>query len=269
MKSGRGKFLAVSITGVGLLVLTYAVLLLREPAGRWWRWNKVLAFADRDLTRLGPREAEALQGLFSALGPRISEPQRLHAVISLSEEGGARRYALVCFPEPVLDRRHQKKVLLLDRSGNLLSVTPFSVGHPVFRMERARAPGSATDLILIHALSSKQFYAVRGDRILLVRIEDRQGNLSSQDEVIWPDRPWVPSRDWETRLKSGSWAERLALLTHIADEYIQYSLQAAILERSYLDAMAEEIRKLAHASDPWTSEAATRVLRVRGLPLDR
>ena len=172
-------------------------------------------------------------------------------------------------------------VFVISSEGNLLSNTEFLTGWRigVKKVSIAEAPDDAAETVLIETeptvgggLIPKQYYALTGDKIVLVRLEGPEGKIT-ENCYAWPNHMIGPrtldlsEKSLIDKLADGTWAEKLTALVWIGGEHLDevpdFNVaheddKSKVLAKKLLSnkRVAEEVYKLTLSRNKWISELA-------------
>ncbi|MFL6335844.1 MAG: hypothetical protein ACJ754_21250 [Pyrinomonadaceae bacterium] len=149
-------------------------------------------------------------------------------VSKISNAQGQTRYALIV-ESPLLSIPGESRlqVHIFNTEGHVLSFSNFSSGWriDVTGVEVEYAPEVKRGVVVVSSQPVingrdvvKQFYALIGDQVILIRLEDSRGQLVRNEYGAFdhPIGPSIDSRkveDWEVALESDDVAEELSALT--------------------------------------------------------
>jgi hypothetical protein len=120
---------------------------------------------------------------------------------------------------------------------------------------------------------AKQYYALIGEKLLLIRLEDSKGKLirnvyGAPNHTIGLNQTGRSSADWAKSLESNDRAEVLAALTWLggihwnpgmaAPDYLHEEMSEARLaeEVRALETVKASVNRLRHSDDAWVRDAA-------------
>ncbi len=250
-------------------------------------WDSVLSFQGKDLSKLGKTDSEEFFRILTVLGV---EDDRITgkpwALFSLLNDQGKKRYTLIyIIPLVIIPGASCASVCVFDDLGHLLSVISFSTGWriDIVSVEKFKEKNTGTEMVLIRTDPSldsgeiyKQYYALAGNDIVLIRLEDSDGSLVRNDYniphfLIGPDLPANSAPKLVDSVLKGTWVEKLAILTWLGgchDDPACEDLEPEVKKDALLtDKVLENKRLIKHinllckSQDRWVSKTAKFVLK--------
>jgi hypothetical protein len=250
-------------------------------------WRVLLSYEGRDLRKLdresGLRLGEAVEAL---LGKRGGGERALivpRLVSKLSDADGQTRYAfieekpLISIPGASRIRAH-----VFAAEGNLLDSSDFNSGHRISltEMRVELSPEIGREVLVVNSKGSvngadiaRQIYALIGEQLLLIRLEDSGGRLVRNTYVAPSHAIGVrlagrSANEWVRALESSDTAEALAALlwlsgshlsprTRVPGHFFEDMREARLVEelRSRED-IKEIINALIKSENAWLRSAA-------------
>ena len=202
-------------------------------------WRVLLSYEGQDLRKLdresGVRLEEAVKTL---LGRRCGGERELivpRLVSKLSKADGQARYALI-EEKPLLSIPGTSGICahVFDAEGSLLDTSDFNSGHRIFltEMKVEHSPEIGRAVLVIDSKGSvngadiaRQFYALVGEQLLLIRLEDSGGRLArntyvAPNHTIGVRLAGRSANEWARVLKSSDAAQALAALTWLGGTHL-------------------------------------------------
>jgi hypothetical protein len=264
-----------------------------QPCAGSSDWCVLLSFEGRDLDELEREPYVELRRAIEALTGKPEPPGRYFnpkLIAKLSNAQGQYRYVLVEeSPLRGIPGDARLRVHVFDAQGKTLSASDFTCGDRigVTGVKRTRMPESEVgvqesdvDVLEVGSRGSyggrdlaRQFYALLGDAVVLVRLEDSQGTpvantFSVPNHTIGPPLPPRTAAEWERALGSSDPAEALSALMWVGGEHINIKMPlpwvwAEEMEEARLAAdvrsrpvVRELIRLRANCDNRWMRDAA-------------
>jgi hypothetical protein len=247
-------------------------------------WQTLLSFENKDLRRLNQenweQEVKLNKAIDVLIGRQIEEP-RLISKISNSQ--GQINYVFILeLPMLVIPGNSSLRVFVFNIDGKLLNNLAFPAGYRIelkdirviFNPEIGREIIEVESEPVINGRNiAKQYYALVGENVLPVRLEDSkakslQNNYVSPDHTIGYTMVNRSMEEWEKALESDDTAEILATLAWINGKHfnaMQYSpryYEEAIKEARLAYEIKSNSRtkatleKLKQSGNKWIREAA-------------
>ena len=212
---------------------------LESPSTNLQAWQVLLSFEGRDLRNLDRESADRLRRAIEALLGNRSAGE--HSILSprlvskLSNGQGQIRYALIEeYPLLTIPGRSRIYAHVFDGEGGLLSSSDFNGGHRIFLtgMEVTYSPEIGREILVVNSQPAingadiaRQYYALVGEQILLIRLEDSGGRLvrntySAPGHTIGVTLTGRSAEEWVSALKSSDVAEVLATLTWLSGTHL-------------------------------------------------
>jgi hypothetical protein len=202
-------------------------------------WESLLSFEGRDLRTLHEQESPVLQGAINSL-TGVSQNQFLvpRLFSSVTNSSGEPRYVLVQeSPLVSIPGSCGLRISVFSSEGNQLDSSEFDSGWRIAlgSMRFMRVEGLDGDILEVESHQfingrdvAKQYYALVGRRMLLIRLEDSERRLiqntySSPNHTIGLTRFGLSAENWEEMLRSNDRAEVLAALTWIGGVHLDVS----------------------------------------------
>lgn len=202
------------------------------PKANLSAWQMLLSFENQDLKELDQKSKVELQKIIDTLvGKRKNELLIPRLISKISNAQGQINYALV-EESPLLTIPGECgiRVHIFSLEGKLLNSSAFSSGWRItltemklkFMPEIGREVLEVSSEPVINGRDiAKQYYALIGEKILLVRLEDSGGqlirnNYGAPNHTIGFTLVGRPAKEWEKALESDDVAEVLATLTWLS-----------------------------------------------------
>lgn len=262
---------------------TFFLPLVSAPTVVSPAWPVLLAWQDRDLKPIQGPEKTQLQMAIAALRTtdnQFLEP-RLFSRVSVFP--GEERYVLVEeSPLVSIPGDSRLQISVFDTDGKLLDSSEFGAGWRItlYGMKFIRVKDISGDVLEVKsgpfingADVGNQYYAVVGDKMRLIRLEDstkalRPNIYRSPNHTIGFTEVGRSAEDWERSLITKDEAQSLATLTWLGGWHI--GIDEAVPNSAHEDLsearLVEEVRArpgvkkivnaLKHANNPWLREAA-------------
>ena len=263
------------------------VLVLRfdAPLPRTYAWRLLLSLQNRDLRELEPLQKTELR-LASASLRGATEDQFLFARLftALPTNRGEQRYLLVEeSPLVVFPGESRLRTSLFTSEGYLISSSEFGAGWRIAlsHIRLVQVSGIEGEVLEVESRQmpngadvAKQFYALVGDEMRLIRLEDSSGALvqniySSPNHTIGFTPIGRSAPEWQDDLKSTDVAKVLAALTWLGGEHLsvneaepnylhEYLSEAQIVEGlRERSSVKQAVNALQLSDNPWVRDAAT------------
>jgi hypothetical protein len=253
------------------------------PAAVSPAWPILLSWQDRDLTQIQEPQKSQLKMAIEALRSTRNQFLEPRLFSRVSTFPGEERYVLV-EESPLVyipgDSRLQISIFYLD--GTLLDSSEFGAGWRISLsgIRFTRVNGISGDVLEVKSAPhingadiGKQYYAVIGDKMRLIRLEDSNGGLianyySSPNHTIGFTEVGRSAEEWENSLITKDEAQSLATLTWLsgfhlnidegAPNYVHEDLSEARLveEVRARPGVKKIVNALKDANNPWLREAA-------------
>ncbi|MBV9929262.1 MAG: hypothetical protein JOZ96_29890 [Acidobacteria bacterium] len=248
-----------------------------RPCAEAPAWCVLLSFEDRDLDALDRESYVRLRQAIDALTEKpnpVGNSYDTKLITQLSNARGQYRYVLVEeLPLLSIPGESRLRVHVFDGQGRVLSASDFTCGYriDVTGVKRSRMPEfevgvqeSDVDVLEVGSRRvyggpdvARQFYALLGDAVVLVRLEDGSGTpvantFSVPGHTIGPGLPARTASEWERTLASSDPAEALSALMWVGGEHMD-------VKRPLLWPGAEELKE-ARLADEVRSRPVTREL---------
>jgi len=259
------------------------VLVLQFDARTSYAWAVLLAYQNRDLTNLEPPAKARLQlAIDSLVGPIENRffSARLFSKLSRQEK---ERYVLVeesPLREIPGDSRLRTSVFAKD--GTLVSTSEFGAGWRLFlsNIRFTQVEGIAGEVLEVESTPAingadiaKQYYALVGDQMRLIRLEDSSGVLTrnvyaAPNYTIGFTLIGRSASEWQNELKSNNSAEVLAALTWLEGLHLNVNRPEPFVEDEYLSeaqlvdglrarsSVKQVVNELRYSNNQWVREAA-------------
>ena len=275
-----------SIPAVILKPATESIVL--PPVATPWQassaWTILLAWQNQDLSQIdGPEEAQLEMAIESL---RVTKNESVHPRLfaPVSTFLGEPRYVLIedapLFTIPGVSRLQMS---VFDQDGKLLDSSEFSAGWRILtdeikfvQVKNFREVLEVQSFPVINGADiRKQYYALVGDKMRLVRLEDSKGVLranayGSPNHTIGFTELGRSAEDWEESLKTKDEAQSLATLTWLGGYHLDITYEGLVPGYWHEDLaevrLVEEVRarpgvrkivnSLKDAKNPWLREAA-------------
>jgi hypothetical protein len=263
------------------------VLLLRltTPLPRVYAWRMLLLLQNSDLRELDPPQKAQLQLAIDSLRG-TTENKFLFARLftHLSTNHGEDRYLLVEeSPLVTFPGDSRLRTSLFTANGDLVSSSEFGAGWRIAlsRIRLAPLNGIGSEMLEVESRQmpngadvAKQYYALVGDEMRLIRLEDSSGVLvqniySSPNHTIGFTPIGRSAADWQDDLKSTDVAKVLAALTWLGGQHLnvneaepnylhEYLSEAQIVEGlRERSSVKQSVNSLQLSDNPWVRDAAT------------
>ena len=258
-----------------------------QPSVTSSAWRVLLSFEGRDLRKLDRESAVTLRkAVETLLGGRVDSERAFifpRLFSKLSDARGQTRYVFI-EESPLITVPGRSRIYahVFDTEGGLLGSSDFNCGHRIFltEMEVAYAPEVGRELLLVHSRPTingadiaRQFYALVGEKVLLVRLEDSGGRLvrntyASPGHTIGLTLTGRAAKEWEEALASDDVAETLATMTWLGGAHLnprkpapEYAHEKHSEARVADEARSREgvraaLDKLTRSENPWVKGAA-------------
>jgi predicted CopG family antitoxin len=248
-----------------------------HAAGRKQAWKTLLEFQGGKLAKLEGAESGKFYEVLKELGVDPDKNMIWHPqlFISLENSEGQGRYVLIRTIPLSIPGASAAKMFVFSKYGEILNEQHFFTGWriDIKSVSKFVDESTGTEMILIETdpLQGggeeiyRQFYALAGNSVVLVRLEGSKGELerNSYDSGIGPYPPWDSESEVLDRLMKGKRAEKLAVLAWLAcereDEPCEDSDDAvkkdATLARELLanEKLIRHVTYLSEAKDEWLS----------------
>lgn len=286
MKPDGGRTVAFYAGTAACAVLILLCYLGYPAAVRAWKWSRLEALAGTDLRSLDrERTEELLDELVRPESPGdpsggwMRERWIPWALLPLKDDRGDEALVLA-FVSPLVSipGASAAAFVMYPRSGGPPSRSSFSTGWraDVSSVRQMEAPGARSVIVIetegaINGRGLRQYYAIAGSEIELVRLEDEgklePNNYAHPNVTIGPYDSHRDEAEWKRRIAKGAWAERLSALVWLGGRH-----QLRREQNLFQEAEEEVERFLRVAGDPevqaavaamrsdphpWVREAAT------------
>ena len=263
---------------------TTGVLTVRVARATLPPWAVLLSYRDRDLTKIESAEPQ-LRTAIDALRGRI-ENERLNARLfsRISTTEGKSRYVLIEeSPLETIPGDSRLRISLFDLDGRLIDSSQFGAGWRIslseIRFMKVKdVEGEVLEVRSYRHINgadvAKQYYALLGDTMTLIRLEDSSGALfqntyRAPNHTIGHTQTGRPAADWERALVSNDTAEVLATLiwlgghhldpsegdgSYVYEDLSEARLAKEVRQRSAVKAAVNALR---NSDNPWVREAAS------------
>ena len=247
-------------------------------------WQVLLSFENQDLRKLDQKSRVELQKAINTLvGKRENELLIPRLISKIANAQGQISYALI-EESPLLTIPGECgiRVHVFSLEGKLLSNSAFSSGWRItltemqlkYMPEIGREALEVSSKPVINGRDvAKQYYALIGEKALLVRLEDSGGQLirniyGAPNHTIGFTLTGRSAKDWEKALESNDVAEVLATLTWLggihwnprtpAPEYTHEEMSEARLADDVRsrEGVKVAIRRLMQSENTWVRNAA-------------
>ena len=253
-------------------------------------WQLLLSFENQDLKKLDQKSRVDLQkAIDNLVGKRKNELLLPRLVSKISNAQGQIIYALV-EESPLLTIPGECgiRVHIFSLEGKLLSSSAFTSGWRItltemkfkFMSEIGREVLEVSSEPVINGRDvAKQYYALIGEKVLLIRLEDSGGQLirniyGTPNHTIGYTLNGRSAKEWEKALESNDTAEILATLTWLGGihwnpqnplpEYAHEEMSEARLADDVRsrEGVKIELRRLMQSENTWVKSAANLAAKV-------
>lgn len=247
-------------------------------------WRVLLSLENQDLGELDEESKRELKKAIVALvGPRDDWPLIPRLVSRISNAEGQTSYALI-EESPLLTIPGDSgiRVHLFSLEGKLLGSSAFQSGWRITLtgMKVKYLPELGREVLEVSSRPAiggrdvaRQYYALIGEEMLLVRLEDSDGRLirnyyDTPHATIGPTLTGRPADEWERALESNDVAEVLATLTWLGGTHLNPRNPLLVYAHEEMSEarLADEVRalegvkaalgKLAQSENEWVRSAA-------------
>ena len=253
-----------------------------HASGREQAWKALLEFEGRELAKLDDTESGKLYRAIGILGIKPEKHLRTcpRLFTTLKNAEGRKQHILVKTRGLFTPGDSAARLFVFSERGEILNDQPFSTGWRIAikSVSKFVEDSTGTEMILIESDPSwgggddiyKQFYALMGNSVVLVRLEGPEGGLARNDYdtphfTIGPVMPWNTSSGLVDKVSKGKWAEKLAALIWLGGKHEDPGDEMkkdAELAKELLgnEKLLKHITCLSEAKDEWLSQAANLVL---------
>lgn len=253
-------------------------------------WQLLLSFENQDLKKLDQKSRVDLQkAIDNLVGKRKNELLLPRLISKISNAQGQIIYALV-EESPLLTIPGECgiRVHIFSLEGKLLSSSAFTSGWRItltkmkfkFMSEIGREVLEVSSEPVINGRDvAKQYYALIGGKVLLIRLEDSGGQLirniyGTPNHTIGYTLNGRSAKEWEKALESNDTAEILATLTWLgginwnpqnpSPEYAPEEMSEARLADDVRsrEGVKIELRRLMQSENMWVKSAANLAAKV-------
>lgn len=253
------------------------------PAEAPFAWTILLGWQDRDLTQIQEPEMAQLKMAIAVLRSTQNQFLEPRLFSRVSTFPGEERYVLVEeSPLRFIPGDSRLQISVFDLEGKLLDSSEFGAGWRIILsgVSVIRVKHISGDVLEVKSAPhingadiGKEYYAVIGDKMRLIRLEDSNGELianayGSPNHTIGFTEVGRSAEDWEKSLITKDEAQSLATLTWLggfhlnidegAPNYVHEDLSEARLveEVRARPGVKKIVNALKDANNPWLREAA-------------
>jgi hypothetical protein len=253
-------------------------------------WQELLSFENQDLRELDQKSRADLQNAIDTLAGESENGRLVPRLVSkIPGVQGQISYALVEeSPLVTIPGQSGIRIHLFNSEGKLLSSAAFSTGWRISLadMKLTYVPEIGREVLVVNSKPeingrdvAKQYYALIGEKVLLVRLEDSSGKpvrniYGAPHHTIGPALSGRSAGEWEKVLESRDEAEVLAALTWLggihwnpdspAPEYEHEELSEAYLAEGVRSSKAVKVAlsRLARSENAWLRSATALAAKV-------
>ena len=206
------------------------------PAEVPFAWGVLLSWQDHDLTKLeGPEKAQLQKAIETLRGDAENQFLRARLFSRVSTNAGEQRYVLVEeSPLVMIPSACGLRITVFDTDGKLVEATEFDAGWRItladirfIKVKDIRGEVLEVESLPVFngAYIIRQYYALVGDKMKLIRLEDRTRKLfwntySTPNHTIGFIQTGWSADEWEKALLSNDPAEVLATLTWLGGAHL-------------------------------------------------
>lgn len=252
-------------------------------------WQKFLSFEHKDLRNLDSEEKDKLQTAIYTLIGKTTETEFLRLISKVTNDRGRENYLLIGeSPLFSIPGNSGLWIKVFDTDGKLLNSMSFDTGWRIelkdikvkYSKEIQREIIEVGSEPVINGRDvAKQFYALIGKEILLIRLEDSKGNAirnvyGAPNYIIGLNRTKRSTNEWQSKLESNDKAEILSALSWLngihwnpakqqtENFYEDINEAKTVEEIRTREIVKEKINKMLQSENIWLKDAARLAMEV-------
>lgn len=245
-------------------------------------WQTFISFENQDLKKLDWKQKDELQKAIDALVGNSTDTGDLILISKISNEKGELNYMLLGEkPLLIIPGDSGLRIQLFNLEGTLINSLSFASGWRIGlkdikvnysnKIKREVIEVSSEPVINGRDVA-KQFYALVGKEILLIRLEDSKGQIirnvyGAPNYVIGLNKKGFSVDEWERMLETNDIAELLATLSWLngvhwnpakqqTENWFEDINEATLAEKvRSREGVKEKIKKLAQSKNNWIKDS--------------
>jgi acylphosphatase len=260
-----------------------------EPNVNESAWEKFLSFENKDLRNLDSQDKDNLQTAIFTLIGKTTDTEFLRLISKVTNEQGRENYLLIGeSPLFSIPGNSGLWIKIFNSEGKLINSLSFDTGWRIELKDIKVKYSKAIQRKVIEVGSepvingrdvTKQFYALIGKEILLIRLEDSKGNAiqniyGAPNYIIGLNKTGRSVGEWESALQSEDTAEILSALSWLngvhwnpskeqTENFYENINEANLVEKVRASQIVEEkISELLRSENTWLKDAAKLAVKV-------